>query len=298
LHVEQESLFNLKSLDIKLGNLCNFKCRICNAGSSSRIAEEQIKHFGSTFDLKNLNQQGKWTENERVWKMFEKLGGQLINIDFYGGEPFLIKQHEVFLDYLISNNYAKNIRLHYNSNGSIYPAQLFDKWKLFREIDIAFSIDNIGPRFELERGGSWDDVEQNLDKFLANKLPNMILSIFTTVSVQNVYYLEQLIVWIESRKFNATHWNLLENPKFLNIINMNQELTNMVIDRLYQLDQKTLQKYNVLPILEMLKQNNNSLNLVDQLADYMLKLDSIRNQKFETTHAEIANIIYKGNNHG
>ena len=79
---------------------------------------------------------------------------------------------------------------------------------------------------------------------------------------------------------------------------MNQELTNMVIDRLYQLDQKTLQKYNVLPILEMLKQNNNSLNLVDQLADYMLKLDSIRNQTFDKTHAEIANIIYKGKKHG
>lgn len=294
LHVEQNSLTNLKSLDIKLGNLCNFKCRICSAESSSKIAQEQIKHFGSTFDLKNINRQGQWSENERIWKMLEVLGDQLINIDFYGGEPFLIKQHEVFLDYLISNNHASKIRLHYNTNGSIYPVQLFDKWKLFRQVDIAFSIDNVGSRFELERGGNWIAVEQNLDKFLANKLPNMILSIFATVNVQNVYYLDQIIKWVESREFNALIWNLLQEPKFLSITSMNQELTTMIIDQLNQIDLKTLQKYNVLPIIETLKQNNNSSNLIDQLAEYMLKLDSIRNQKFIETHSEIANIIYKG----
>ena len=295
LHIEQDSLANLKSLDIKLGNLCNFKCRICNAENSSRIAEEQIKHFGSSFDLKNLNQQGQWAENEQVWKMFEVLGDQLVNIDFYGGEPFLIKQHEKFLDYLISNNHAKHIRLHYNSNGSIYPAHLFDKWKLFQQVDIAFSIDNIGTKFELERGGNWIEVEQNLDRFLASKLPNMILSIFATVSVQNVYYLDQLICWVESRNFNALNWNLLQNPKFLSITAMNQELTTAVIDQLSRIDLTTLQKYNVFSIIELLKQNNNSSNLIDKLAEYMLKLDNIRNQKFNETHAEIAKIIYKGN---
>jgi hypothetical protein len=34
------------------------------------------------------------------------------------------------------------------------------------------------------------------------------------------------------------------------------------------------------------------------LEDYMLKLDNIRNQKFNYTHSEIANIIFKGNNYG
>jgi len=300
LNIEQDSLTNLKSLDIKLGNLCNFKCRICTAGSSSRIAEEQIKYFKSTsgdftsVDLKSLNQRGQWAENENIWKMFKILGSQLINIDFYGGEPFLIKQHEKFLDYLIINDYAKNIRLHYNSNGSVYPTQLFDKWKLFRQVDIAFSIDNTGKRFELERGGEWVKIEKNLDNFLASKLPNMILSIFATVSVLNVYYLDRLISWVESRNFNALIWNLLETPDYLSITAMNQQLTSLIIDRLNQIDLETLQKYKVLPIIELLNQNNNSSNLIDELADYMLKLDNIRNQKFNETHAEIANIIYKG----
>jgi radical SAM protein with 4Fe4S-binding SPASM domain len=298
LHIEQDQLSNLISLDIKMGNLCNFKCRICLPANSSRIAEERVKHFESSIDLKLLNQQGQWVENQKIWEMFETLGSQLVNIDFYGGEPFLIRQHEVFLDFLIEHDYAKNIRLHYNSNGSIYPTHLIDKWQWFRQVDIAFSIDNIGIRFELERGGNWREVEENLDSFLRSKLSNMILSVFSTVNVQNVYYLDQLILWFETKNFNALVWNLLEDPKYLSVMNMNQELTELVLKKLQTIDDDRLEKYNLNSIIELLKKQKYSSNSIDQLAEYMLKLDNVRNQKFHKTHSEIANIIYKGKNHG
>jgi organic radical activating enzyme len=294
LNIEQPSLSNLISLDIKLGNLCNFKCRICSPANSSKIAEEQVKHFKSDINLKLLNQQGRWTNNEKIWKMFESLGDQLVNIDFYGGEPFLIRQHEQFLDYLIQHGHAKRIRLHYNSNGSIYPAHLFDRWKLFRQVDIAFSIDNIGNKFELERNGDWQQVNQNLDNFLQSKLSNMVLSVFATISVQNVYYLDQLISWYETKNFNSLVWNLLEYPNFLSILFMGQELTALVVNQLNQIDHSRLEKYNLQSIISLLEQQEHSSNLIDQLADYMLKLDNIRNQKFIDTHTEVAKIIYKG----
>lgn len=297
LNIEKESIDNLISLDIKLGNLCNFKCRICTPGSSSRIAEEQVKHFNSNIHLKDLNARGQWVDNEYIWKMFEVLGKQLINIDFYGGEPFLIKQQLIFLDYLIENDYAKNIRLHYNSNGSVYPMQLFEKWKQFRAVDVAFSIDNIGSRFELERGGTWDQVENNLDKFIKYKLPNMELSIFNTINVQNVYYIDEFLHWFEEKKFNVLTFNLLESPNFLSITTMSPELTDTVLKQLYQIPHDKLTKYNILPIITLLEQNMHTENLIDQLADYMLKLDLVRNQKFNHSHHEITDIIYKGKNY-
>lgn len=298
LDIEQDSLSNLISLDIKLGNLCNFKCRICGPKSSSRIAEERIKYFQASSSLRSANQQGQWIENQQIWKMLETVGDQLVNIDFYGGEPFLIRQHNNFLDFLIAHNFASKIRLHYNSNGSIYPEHLFEKWKLFRQVDIAFSIDNIGQRFELERGGSWAEVEQNLDNFLDSKLPNMILTVFPTVNVQNVYYLDQLIDWFETKKFDSLVFSMLENPKILNVTSMNNELLDMTIDKLGKMSMDKLIRYNVISIIDILKQSKNSSESIDQLANYMLKLDNIRNQKFYQTHSEIANIIYKGKNHG
>ena len=298
LDIEKDSFGNLISLDIKLGNLCNFNCRICAPSNSSRIAEERVKYFGSTINLKEINRKGQWVDNDQIWKMLGLLGNQLCNIDFYGGEPFLIKQHEIFLDYLIEKNYAHTIRLHYNSNGSVYPEHLFEKWKLFREVDISFSIDNVGTQFELERGGDWCQVDSNLDKFLKFKLPNMVLSVFSTVNIQNVYYLGQLIDWFETKKFNKLNFNLLELPVYLNIATMNEELTNVVIDKLEQIAHDKLKKYNVIPIIDILKQNKHSPNLIDQLAEYMLKLDSVRDKKFHQTHSEIAHIIYKGKMHG
>jgi len=294
LDIEKDSIHNLISLDIKLGNLCNFTCRICNAGSSSKIAEEQVKHFDSIIDLKVLNRKGNWTNNPQIWKMFEQVGNQLANIDFYGGEPFLVKQHETFLNYLIDNGYASNIRVHYNSNGSIYPEHLFKKWKLFKEVDIAFSIDNIGPRFELERGGSWDKVNGNLDNFLAHRLPNMVLSLFVTVSAQNIFYLNELIDWAETKNFNALLFNILETPAILSINNMGKELTKAVLDKLNCIDADRIKKYHIQPIINQVKQNVNTVNSIDQLGTYMLKLDNIRNQDFIQTHPEIAHIIYKG----
>ena len=294
LDIEKDSLDNLISLDIKLGNLCNFTCRICNPNSSSRIAEEQVKHFNSIIDLKMLNARGKWADNSQIWKMFEQLGNQLINIDFYGGEPFLVKQHTTFLNYLVDNGHASKIRLHYNSNGSIYPEDLLEKWKLFKEVDIAFSIDNIGPRFELERGGNWNNVNSNLDSFLEYKLPNMVLSLFVTVNVQNVFYLNELIEWSETKNFNALHFNILETPTILSINTMGKQLTKAVLTKLNCIDADRIEKYHIQPIINQIKQNINTVDSIDQLGKFMLTLDNIRNQDFNQTHPEIASVIYKG----
>lgn len=298
LDIEKDSIDNLISLDIKLGNLCNFTCRICSEDSSSKIAEEKVKHFNLVIDLKELNARGNWTNNAQNWKMFEQVGNQLVNIDFYGGEPFLVKQQETFLNYLIDNGYASKIRLHYNSNGSIYPDHLFEKWKLFKKIDIAFSIDDIGPRFELERGGNWDKVNSNLDKFLECKLPNMLLSLFVTVNIQNVFYLNELIDWAETKNFNTLIFQILESPTILSINSMDKELTNVVLTKLNCIDEDRIKKYKIQPIIDQVKQNINTVKSIDQLGDFMLTLDNIRNQDFNQTHPEIASIIYKGNNHG
>ena len=294
-NIEKPSIENVLTLDIKLGNLCNFKCRICFPFHSSKFAEEQVRHFNSTINLKELNSKGQWAQNPKIWEMFNALGHQVVNIDFYGGEPFLIKQQEIFLDYLISNNHANRVRLHYNTNGSVYPTHLFEKWKLFKHVDIAFSIDNIDTRFEFERGGEWAQVQNNLDQFLQNRLPNMTLSVYATVNAQNVYYLDQLVAWYETKEFDNLFFNMLEEPVFLRITTMNQELTDMVVAKLSQIDSTKVSKYKIDHILESLKNTDCSKNCTDQMADYMLKLDHIRDQKFESTHPEVAQIVYKKN---
>jgi MoaA/NifB/PqqE/SkfB family radical SAM enzyme len=285
---------NLVSMDIKLGNVCNFRCRICGPESSSMIAEERWKHGDRSFDLKQLNAQGRWTENDEVWRALENFGNQLVNIDFYGGEPFLVKEHAKFLDHLIQKGYANRIRLHYNANGSIYPPQLFAKWQKFKAIDISFSIDDIGPRFELQRGGRWSDVQTNLNNFLSARLPNMTLSIFPTINVQNIYYLPELIDWFESTGFDSLIFNILDKPVFLSIRNMGPELTDLVIDRLSAMAESQKEKHKIAQLINFLKQEKKTVDRVEDLRQYVLELDRRRGQNFAESHPEVAKVIYIG----
>jgi MoaA/NifB/PqqE/SkfB family radical SAM enzyme len=295
LEVEQTSdISNLISLDIKLGNTCNFKCRICGPESSSRIAEERWSNGDRTFDLKQLNSFGRWTENDNTWHTLNHLGSQLVNIDFYGGEPFLIKQHEKFLDQLVQQGYAGNIKLHYNSNGSVYPSNLFYKWQEFKAVNISFSIDDTGSRFELQRGGNWLEVERNLKDFLSNRLPNMSLGIFPTINAQNIYYLPQLIEWFENTGFDSLVFNILEFPDFLSIKNMGDKLTTAILDRLSSIPTEQKEKYQITQLLNFLKQPKKLGNRVEELRKYVLNLDKIRNQTFAHSHPEVAKLIYIG----
>ena len=81
----------IKYLDLKLGNICNLKCRICGTHSSSKwIAEQQ--HYDKEDKHEETHIRHSWPEtNKEFWQQLEELLPTLEYIDFTGGEPFMIK---------------------------------------------------------------------------------------------------------------------------------------------------------------------------------------------------------------
>ena len=64
-----------------------------------------------------------------------------------------------------NNGYADNIEIHYNTNGTQFPEEFIETWRKFRKVEIAFSIDNLGERFEFERSGAkWAEVEAKIGR--------------------------------------------------------------------------------------------------------------------------------------
>jgi MoaA/NifB/PqqE/SkfB family radical SAM enzyme len=265
----------IKSLDIKPGNTCNFKCRICGPHSSSLFAEESKKF--NNISIKTVN----WAESDS--KLIDEIIGllpTLTNIDMYGGEPFLIKPLLRLVESAVDNGSAKNIRLHYNSNGSIYPEKFVDHWKKFKHVDINFSIDNIGTRFELERGGSWLHVNSNINQLISLKLPNVKISIMPAISIMNIFYIDELLQW-------ASALSLPVNPLYV---------TNPIGFDLKQLtaDAKELiiNKFQNHPWPEMKNILSYITSLPDSDGQEFLKLcknfDHMRNQNFADSHPEVA----------
>jgi hypothetical protein len=135
----------LKFIDFKLGNVCNLKCRICGSWSSSKWAQEELEYGENPVALKNLRE-GGWPKKNP--QFFEDLKEDLAHVEYFeftGGEPFMIKDHFKILMHCVEKGYAKNIDIHYNTNGTQLPPQeIFDLWSCFKHVEIAFSIDDVG----------------------------------------------------------------------------------------------------------------------------------------------------------
>ena len=243
------------------------------------FAQEVVVH-NRTQQYKSYN----WAElAPQVFAEVEQLLPNMTNIDMYGGEPFLIKQLTSLVQIAVEQRQASHIRLHYNSNGSIYPDSLINLWKEFEHVDVHFSIDNIGSRFELERGSTWDNVESNILRLINLGLPNLKISIMPVVSIMNIYYLDELLEWahLHNLPVNPLY---LDRPEEFAITNMTAAAQQLIINK-YQ-DHAWPEMKN---ILSMIKRSTatDGKKFVQLTAHF----DTIRNQSFQDSHTAIANAM-------
>lgn len=269
---------SIASLDIKPGNVCNFKCRICNPESSSLFAQE-------TATAQRIKiQPSNWADdNDKVFKTILDQAPNLINVDMYGGEPFLVKNLTRFVKELVKKGHASKIKLHYNTNGSIYPAGLVDLWKHFYHVDLHFSIDDIGKRFEIQRGGAWTDIQNNISKMQSNVTDNVKISIMPVISIMNILYLDELIEWAQEQNLPINEL-YLQTPQEFSIHSMPQHAKDIVIEKYQNSSHPVLRA-----VTESLKNatSGDGTGFITKTRYF----DQIRKQDFSDSHPEIAQLM-------
>lgn len=225
LEYQIEDVNNLKLFDLNLGNACNLACKICNPLSSSAIAKKKLDTgVMSIIDFQNLKSVVRWAETDEFWDQLLEIAPNIKYLDLYGGEPLMSKIHFKFLQKLIDNNFASNIKIDYNSNGTIYSEKFFDYWKHFKEIKISFSIDDIENRFEEQRvGANWLQVCDNIKKFNQHQSDKFLTEIFPTINTQNVFWIPELIEWANQQGVNSISWNILNYPENYNIQSLDKQ---------------------------------------------------------------------------
>lgn len=280
-------------IDLKLGNICNLKCRICGSWSSSKWVNEEIDYVEGLKDRKQhlaykFLTDGAWPrESDGFWANLKTLLPNIKYFEFTGGEPFLIEQHFELLRYAVEHDYAKNIEIHYNTNGTVFPKDAGELWNQFKRVEIAFSIDNVGARFEYERyGAKWDEVQENIAKFNAMRNNKITTQICLTINVQNVYYLPELCEWINTQTFDHTYFNMLHDPSHMNIAHMTSIAQALVIDRLSEAEFIPTHKQEVLRIIQFIRNGKGSDG--SEFLRKMQQTDAYRKQSFLDTHTEIA----------
>lgn len=285
----------LMFLDLKLGNICNLKCRICGSWSSSTFATEELQYVDdkkSSFHYFMLKE-GAWPrENKQFWAEIDQVVDQIKYLEFTGGEPFMIQEHFDMLQGLVNRGVAKNIEIHYNTNGTQFPEGASEIWKHFKTVEIAFSIDDIEERFEYQRtNAKWSDVIGNLKKFQQQRslYPNIQLQVCTTVNIFNVYYIDQVASWIKTQNFNFVYWNILHDAPYFSIANLPTESKKLIEQKLQsaRVDEDTKKEFK--QIIEFMNGREGSTG-----ADMLRKikeLDHRRNQDLAVVEPEFAKVI-------
>jgi len=150
----------LEYLEIKAGNRCNLKCRICGFNNSSQWTVEAHNYNNHITNKKTpikdsfyykYSKQAEWVDNIDFWKNTDGLA-DLKAIHLMGGEPFLIPEHFEMLYKFIKSGASRNMVLAYNTNATIKLSdEQVDILKEFKKVQISLSIDDIGKRFEYQR---------------------------------------------------------------------------------------------------------------------------------------------------
>jgi len=275
----------LSSFDFAAGNTCNFKCRICNVTDSSLYAVEyeKFKNTPSGMDYYDVNTPTyQFNHYSQVINELKTLvaKNQIVNIDFYGGEPLYNKNVLEFIYWAVDNQYSQNLRLHLNTNGSIFPEKLENCWKLFKHIDIQFSIDNIDDRFQLERGSTWQTVDTNIRRFINLKLPNATMGIMPVISIMNILYLDEVVDWAKSLELNV-QFVMLTQPKAFSVANLTLMAQQMCIDKCVNSTHECVQ--SLVSYLQNITPSNGT-----EFSQAVKHFDKIRNQDFRKTHYDIA----------
>ena len=283
-------------VDLKLGNICNLKCRICGSRSSSKWAEEELAYMPKDLNKKEhiaytWLKQGAWPrKTETFWNNMRELLPNIKYFEFTGGEPWMIEEHWDLLAYAVETGHSKHIDIHYNTNATQWPKDV-SLWKDFGRVDIAFSIDNVGDRFEYERyGAKWDRANEIIDAthiLKETSIKNITTQLCFTINIQNVYYIDELLAWADTKPWTSVYFNMMHSPDHMSIQKMTPEAKELVLNKLKTTFWKNANyQAEINSVIKFIENGTGSDG--SEFLFKMKRTDAHRKQNFIDTHPEIA----------
>lgn len=284
-------------IDVSMGNACNIKCRTCGAFNSSFWAKEfkDLGYFkGSDNEYKDWLKQfnDAFDEDSKFWESFKENLANVQHIDFYGGEPFLVKKQWEMLEYAIENNYAKDIVIHYNTNGTIWDTKKANLLKEFKNVYIDFSIDGIGDHLHYIRyPAEWSLVFDNLRNAVKfSKIhTNIQINVCVTVSMYNVYYIPEIDKVLKNIT-NNVYLNLVHDPKHYNIQYIPHEIKSKITTKLENYARNDYYTDKVCKFMNNQIASDDNLQF-KKFCKITATTDKYRQQDFKSTFPEMYKIM-------
>ena len=309
--------FEIPTMEIKLNNLCNLKCRMCHPGDSTSWNDwSEIKDFykdtGKVIynlveehDLERKPLLDKFEDNLSWWSSLEKNLPYFRRVEFAGGEPLIDPQHYRILDTLAP--YGDNIEIKYATNLTILGKSnrtIWEYWPKFKSVAVNVSIDGLGTSYEYIRGNaSWAELINNIKQI--QTIPNISRIVgAVAVQVSNVMILDKMIEYFLNDLGIVFYTNMVRYPEVLSIQVLPSDLKAEATIRLEHIkplikDFKLVQAHPMLEdltigqiqgVINFLNSNDES-HLWKSCIEFNRRLDRSRDQCFETVTPEFKSYV-------
>jgi sulfatase maturation enzyme AslB (radical SAM superfamily) len=307
--------FEIPTMEIKLNNLCNLKCRMCNPLDSTSwqdwdkvvpFYKKENNYLVPTVErlVKKPGQYiGPFDDTDNWWESFEKLIPHFKRVEFAGGEPLMDPQHYRILDML--KPYSKNIEIKYATNGTTLGISkgrtIHDYWPHFRSVAVNVSLDGIHDVYNYIRGnGDFRQVEANIREI--QKIPNVsrVVGAFTA-QAGNILQAAECIDYFINTMGIVFYSHRVSYPNCLSAQVLPNELKALAITKLLavksQIDNWDAVKNNALlgkvthqQILDNINylQAKDMNNLWSDFVEFNRNLDSTRGQNLLDVIPEFA----------
>ncbi|MCX6571729.1 MAG: twitch domain-containing radical SAM protein [Candidatus Aminicenantes bacterium] len=210
----------IRSIDLRINNICNFKCRSCCGYSSSRWFIEHnliYPHIGMPKSVIGIDDlQSFWDEFNRC------IMSGLENVHIAGGEPLVSEAHYILLENLINFN-KTDVELYYDTNLSQLTFKTWDVvklWNRFSNLTICLSLDGVGVQGEYIRHGlNYKQWVKNLET-IKRDVPHAKRKMHFVVSIFNVMNLRTHLLTIMENGFvtpERLRLTFLEWPPYMNV---------------------------------------------------------------------------------
>lgn len=291
-------------LDLRLGNLCNLKCRMCNPFNSSQIAKEHFPLYAN-----NENYQQVWTkefgpnplhlkddllqfESDFLWDEIISLIQSLKKVYMTGGEPTLIENNYRFMQECITQGH-NDIELFFNINCTNITDRFLNLISQFQTVRINCSLDGYDKVNDYIRFPSkWSKVSENFEK-LAN-LPNIRLNITPVIQTYNVLDCHHMLEYADiiSKKYNkniGVDFLINNHPQYLDVTILSDNIRQIAVKNLTiyknnsdRYNSNFLVKNSVDGVINLMNSTRHvrHVELMDDFLTMTRLLDINRNQSF------------------
>ena len=330
-HWEQTDDYSLEgphtpsSLDLKLNNKCNLKCRMCQPRDSHLIhtefkkvmeADESFENFQNTrmidpeFQI-DLDEITDWEDEKEFIQKYTNLLPHIKKISIVGGEPLLINAVYKVLDLAVALGFAKNIFIVITTNFmSIRAEKIKRYYPHFAKILFNISMDATGKELEYIRYPSKEEkIISNLrELYNAKEVNESVFFMFAlTTQAYNALYLTDIFKMIEdleSEGFKFEEPSLsfthLTYPEHLSIRILPQNVRSLALDKLKAFTTSSslykrseIFQSGVDQIIGTLKNDfhPDSERLLTEFLYYTEALDKSRGQRMQDYLSELAKLM-------